>query len=227
MRNKTIGLLILILGLSSCLKNSDEMNFDYQEAVGEKMRTWPDFSYFDFSRDSLMEFEVVDNFSGALIGTESWVKTKDSVFFSIRFAWYQITRKYVGDNRQFVRQFYLDNNGALLIREGIYDFPLINSYHAINAKKDTSFANYLPGSGAGRYRMHYPAKRDYYDGELLFAFRGGIDSIPAIGSTGPGQEKREDFYFVQTLGLWEMRESYFHIENGETEYARLTKTRIR
>lgn len=226
MRNRGIGLLILIFGFSSCLKNRDEMNFDYREALNEKMMNWPDFSYFDFSRDSLMEFEVVDNFSGALIGKESWVKTKDSVIFGEPFSKYLITRNYTGDKRQFERLLGYDFMGTLHVHERTYKFPIVNGYYALANKKDTVIANYMPGNGNRRYRIHYPPKRDYYDSELLFAFRGGIDSIPAIGSSPPFHEKREDFYFVQSLGLWEMRESYFEILNGEKEYARLTKMRI-
>lgn len=227
MRNKGIGLLILVLGLASCLKNRDEVGVDYYDALNKKYTSGVDFSYFDFSRDSLMEFEVVDNFTGALIGTESWVYMKDTGIFAETFRKFLITRNYSGDNRQFERLFGYDHMGNLWVHEKTYKFVIVSPYTAMNQKTDTVFANYMPGPGDRRYRIHAPAKRDYYDGELLFAFRGSIDSIPAVGSAPPWNEKREDFYFVQTLGLWEMRESYFKIQNGEIEYARLTKTRIR
>ncbi len=226
MRNKGIGILILILTFTSCLKNRNEIGFDYSDAQKKKFFTGVDYSYFDFSRDSLMDFEVFDNFTGGLIGMESWVHLKDSIIYLDTFSKFQITRNYTGDHRQFERLFMYDHLGSLWVHESPYKHILIHVNTAMYHKTDTVFANYRPGSQDRRYRIHARAKRDYYGAELLYSFRCGIDSIPAIGSAAPGQEKREDFYFVQTLGLWEMRESYFHIENGETEYSRLTKTRI-
>lgn len=223
MRNTACFLALFVLIQIGCSKR-DQVDFDRgQQFDSLNSIYW----YFDLKRDSLMEFEVFDELTGDMVGTEYWWYARDIIVFDKKYAHYVIERNFKFDRS--VNSIDLDVGlGAIWLHYGTYRYPFMS----VPNVRDTSVNDTLFKYAIGKpflYRRHYPLEKHLYNDKYYMTAHCGRDSFPYGGTVGFWERKAEDYYFGKGIGLYKMTEVRRETTSFvyEKEVYRLVKWRVK
>lgn len=217
-------LIFLVVTISSCFKNHDQVEFDFTKEYKDDIKNR--FGVlFDPNRDSILIFEVFNEFNGDLIGNEVWQWTREYYLPDSTKAYeYTIKRYYERDHRTLTLTYTKGN--TVNIYDRTYQFPVIDGAFSHRYSFDTLQRFVMPGTFDRVYKAYAPAKQDYVNGKVNYIYHYSVDSIPAGGNINQQTIMIEDFYYADKAGLMEMRQSYWKYIVPPIELSRIKKVRV-